>query len=1002
MKYLSFLVLLIIAQIANAEINFDFQTNHKFIQEPVSVPEFFKVLTSEENPEIKLIVGNIANDKLFKVAKFSSDELMKTTFLKTAEELDLMSNQSHRQLISFKKTNINDKITVFTSYTMTKDSQLWIENNNYEFSPHATTISTLTFPSTLSAETKEDLLKNFIKIRFSDVENKIVLQNVLNKIKYMTFRLAPYLIANAQATEVDTNSCTPKGLKSERAPYTLDKKISLYNLSVVDDAITAEEKKLSELEAQNKKADYSKVQCLAQVFKNKKEELVHNLVQYDNEAPEEQCITNSGANADKISIKNNSPKCKEISSIYGQLKSFENHHKADSNGNFPEAGPCANASHASPEPYEGLVPAVGGAQKAFCCDPKDGPLFEIIKKDNPSTAPASTLQNKCSQKYSAQSSLAGNFSISSCAGGVIDGAKKMIVDAKDSLISVLSSLVDDKTPGEKLTEQDKKESLSLMERLKATWNFATELPQLMSTFVSSLGEGLAKNFFALNNCMTSQDRTEYICSMIPETALMFLGPGMIFKFLKVLKKISAVQKLGVATSEMTTAMSDLIAEGIAQSGSAQGIIRAGKKLKTGIAGTTIAKRSSAAMKKVAAILFVDVGATAKELLKKESLLIKQQRLSASERAASIMSNNNSKELNQALATIKRDGRLDLNLAGDLNDADRLKLAEVLTGRSFSPAEKELILGAHNVDGKGIGEYTALQLREKAKILAGTASDDVYKGLGLSPEEILKIRSNPISKEQREMLMRNGICGKSPSEIVATTPSTFLAEAKGNFHNNLGNTGLQQDKQEILWQEMLKRRTGTSTNTSMAPLEERLKAQGFTPEEAKLATACRESINQGRKCSLSLAPQKPTTEPQVTIVEQRPTPVASAVPRQEDSVTKFLNVDQAQRKKVAEEMMKDLQKRGTPISVPALQDEGRVVYKIKADIDRINDTLKTVRTGSDDAKKLLKEKDLLEVRKDFIKRRCQGMIEIATAATYEGSNLVFDLKRYSKTSGCEEP
>jgi hypothetical protein len=984
------------ANIASAEINFDFQTKLKFIQEPVSVPDIFKVMTSEENPDIKLTVGNIKNDKLFKVAKFSSDELMKNTFLQTADELDLLNNQTNRQLISFKKINIDNKILVFTSYTMLKNSQLWIENNNYEFRQDSTIISTLTFPNNLTTDSKEDLLKNFIKINISDSESKVVSQNIVRKLKYISRQLAPYLMASANAADSNTNGCNPKGLKSDRAPYTLDKKIALYNLSVVDDAITVEENKLSELESQNKKADYSKVQCLAQLFKNKKEELVHNLVQYDGESPEEQCISSN------FTIKNTSPKCKEISSTYNQVQAFESHHKEDNSQSLSNGSTCANGSKASTEPYEGLVPALGGAQKAFCCDSKDGPLFEIIKKDNPKTETVSSLVNKCSQKYSAQSTIEGSFSINSCAGGILDGAKKLIIDAKDSLLSVLNLLLDDKTPGEKLTEQDKKESLSLMEKLKATWNFATELPQLMSTFVTNLGEGLAKNFWALNNCMKSEDRTEYICSMIPETVLTFLGPGMVFRFLKVLKKISAVQKLGVASSEITKSISELISEGLAQSGSAKAIIGAGKKLKSAVASTTIAKRSSAAMKKVAAILFADVGATAKELLSKESRLLKQQKLSASERAASNISSNNSKEFNQALETIKRDGRLDLNLAGSLSDADRLKLAEILSGKPLSLVEQKLVLAAHNVEGAGLGQYTTAQLREKAEILAGKASDDAYKGLGFSPEEIAHLRSHPISKEQREIFMRNGICGKSPIETTVVTPSSFLAEAKINFHNNLGSTGLSPEKQEILWQEMIKRKTGTSTNATMAPLEERLKAQGFNPEEAKIATSCRESINQGRKCSLSLTPAKPVTQPQVKPVEQQAPPSANTVTRQEDNVTKFINMDQSQRKKVALELMKDFEKRGAPLDVPTLQDEGRSVFKIKGDIDRINDSLKTVRTGSDEAKKLLKQKEVLEAKKDFVKRRCQGMIEIAAAATYEGSDLVFNLKRYSKTSGCEEP
>jgi hypothetical protein len=145
-----------------------------------------------------------------------------------------------------------------------------------------------------------------------------------------------------------------------------------------------------------------------------------------------------------------------------------------------------------------------------------------------------------------------------------------------------------------------------------------------------------------------------------------------------------------------------------------------------------------------------------------------------------------------------------------------------------------------------------------------------------------------------------------------------------------------------------------------------------------------------------APENTVTQVQESVA---PKATVVTVPQKNDSVTVFLNASDANKKSMANQIMKEQEKRGAAIDIPAIQDEGRAVFRINSELTKVRQGIEEGRAGSESVKALKKEADRLEAQMDYVKRRCKSFVDILETL-YPGSNTALDAKRYYKSSGCE--
>ncbi len=121
----------------------------------------------------------------------------------------------------------------------------------------------------------------------------------------------------------------------------------------------------------------------------------------------------------------------------------------------------------------------------------------------------------------------------------------------------------------------------------------------------------------------------------------------------------------------------------------------------------------------------------------------------------------------------------------LNDGDRVVAAGELLKEGLpdmTDAQRQAILDAHNVDGEGVGHYTREQLRQKAEILAQADPSDPDKSL--------------FNREQRRVLMENGIVGNEPTPPMQTPTSTERQGDNGNGPGGLAPDTSDQDGLDV--------------------------------------------------------------------------------------------------------------------------------------------------------------------------------------------------------------
>ena len=784
---------------ALAENGFHFQSDLEFKHDSSILPGELENYSLFKNEDVKLLIGFFEKKAFLNEAKNLADNDIKNKLFERSSNLDVINDQSQRQVTNFKVTRTDQLIRIEVEYSLIKTDNPWMEVDVYVLSQNASSFAALQYPTNVNQADQTELKKGMHNFTLQDQKitqgkslfNGITLESIasLTAKKFSKImNIGNFLISDTFAAGVENgnNSCDTKKyiLKGE---FTPKKGSALFNF----------QKLVSDLEDEASKAKPSDKQltCLSNFYKTAKE----NAANYWSERGlKEGCIGSDGKVLSKTEKKCSDSTYKEMNASFRYIDKVDSGLNEFMNGHGVARATCVMPkAEVSPE-MQALSKLNASVQQTFCCsngggdESEKGPLYKVLEMEDSHFAkmsPASQAEMCVLKTKDEHKPFLSAGGLGDCLENMAEGVGKILKD----LVAAAASLFD-------------------FETIKALGQFVVNLPSSAVKLVKTIGDQIGAQIYSVTDCMSPYEAKQYMCRMVPGIATTLLGPGMIKSFATMLVK--NVGKTALAEIVLKAAKENKQFMRLKEIASATA--RATKKIVKPVMESRIIKPSLATLGKLAKILGTDVSTPLKELvernakaaasaitLRANSLATKvlTREIATTVEASAVTATTEATakvvtevapirltmEERQLRMTAYREAQASgnvaevtrlkeelLNGASELTNQERVALVNAFkSGDALTPTQENLVLRSHAVgeaEGRGFGTYTETDIARKARLLkqAGVMEAEerrFFMETGVTGTHGLKLRFGEAERIAGERAVGKAFETQGKTEII---------------------------------------------------------------------------------------------------------------------------------------------------------------------------------------------------------------------------------------------